>query len=105
MKPFQLDRRAAKELEEAAAWYDERHLGLGDRLLSEFDQLVLEVRDHPSSFLRIHGLPADLPVRWGAVPTFPYRLLCLELEESIQGVAVSHVRRKPGYWIPRVLVR
>jgi toxin ParE1/3/4 len=103
MKPFQLAPAAANELDEAADWYEGRQPGLADRLLDEFEGLVADVQHHPAAFPRVHGLPPDLEVRRASVPRFPYILVFLELEDEIRGLAVSHVRREPLYWTPRIL--
>lgn len=50
MKPFELASQAARELEEAAAWYEERQRGLGNRLIGEVEELILQICDHPSAF-------------------------------------------------------
>lgn len=102
MKPFQPAREAAWELDEAAAGYEEKQPGLGDRFLDDFDDVVAYVRQHPSASPRVRGIPSDLDIRQRSFFKFPYTLIYMVLESEIRGLAVSHVRRRPGYWLRRV---
>jgi len=92
---------ASAEMAEAAAWYDERVSGLGDRFLSEAE----------AAFARIDGTPLVAPpwthprlpagVRRMFLRSFPYSAVYV-LEPRVVVVAVAHARRRPGYWAKRL---
>lgn len=60
---------------EAAAWYDDRVAGLGERFLLEVE----------AAFVR----------------SFPYSAAYI-LEPRLVIVALVHARRRPGYWVKRL---
>jgi toxin ParE1/3/4 len=86
---------------EAAAWYDERVAGLGERFLSEAEGAFARIDERPlagSPWAHRH-LPAG--VRRMFLRSFPYSAVYI-LEPRIVVVAVAHVRRRPGYWAERL---
>lgn len=93
---------AALEVAEAALYYDERRLGLGDRLLEEVEVAYRRIDEFP-----LAGSPWDQPELLGQdlrrVPlsSFPY-LLIYETKPSLRVLAFSHVRREPDYWTGRL---
>ena len=102
MKPARLALGAAQELDEAADWYESRQEGLAVRFLDEFDQVLSQIRRHPSAFPCLQGIPEDLEVRRALMSRFPYALIFLELRKDIRVVAVAHTKRRPGYWLYRL---
>lgn len=49
-------KRAAKdELEEPAAWYEERQRGLGEELLSEVEEAIERAANHPTLHPVVYG--------------------------------------------------
>jgi toxin ParE1/3/4 len=102
MKPFQLAREAARELDEAAARYEEKQPGLADRFLNELEEVIAYIRRHPSASPRVRGIPPELNIRQRSFSRFPYLLIFMDLGSEIRGLAVCHVRRRPGYWLRRV---
>ena len=102
MKPIRLAPEAARELDEAADWYESRQSGLAARFLAEFDDLLPRIRRYPSSFPRLLDVSSDLEIRRALMSRFPYGLIFLELEKDIRVIAVVHDKRRPGYWIHRL---
>lgn len=102
MKPVRLAPESARELNEAADWYESRQPGLADRFLADFDDLLPRIRRYPSSFPSLRDIPADLDVRRALMSLFPYALIFIELKKEIRVIAVAHTSRRPGYWIYRV---
>jgi hypothetical protein len=87
---------AEAELQDAAAWYDERSPGLGLRF-------ILAVRKKSDELL-------EAPQRWPLAACsrrvlmgrFPYALVYREIsDEEIEIVAVAHLKRRSGYWTGR----
>lgn len=97
MKPFILHREAESELDEAIAHYETQRPGLGIELLSEVEQAIGRIQEHPRMFARYgsRGL-RKCPIR-----RFPYTIFYRELEDRIWIAAVAHQKRRPGYWARR----
>jgi plasmid stabilization system protein ParE len=86
---------------EAAAWYDERVSGLGERFLGEAEAAFVRIDEKP-----LTGSPWNqrrLPdgVRRMFLRSFPYSAVYI-LEPRLVIVAVAHLRRRPGYWVKRL---
>jgi hypothetical protein len=87
-------RLAAKEARAAEAWYAERSFEVAERfrnaVLDAAQRIADDVAAHPVGKSRF---------RYVLVRRFPYRLIyCLESESTARVLAVSHFRRRPGYW-------
>lgn len=102
MKPVRLAPEAARELNEAAVWYESRQSGLANRFLDELDALLPQIRQNPAAFPCLADIPADLEVRRALMVRFPFALVFLELRDDIRIVAVAHGKRRPGYWLYRL---
>jgi toxin ParE1/3/4 len=44
-----------------------------------------------------------LGLRRALLSRFPYGVVFVELEDHIRVVAIAHAKRKPGYWLHRVV--
>ena len=87
-------RLAAKEALAAEAWYDSRSAEVAER----FRAAVLDAAQRIADDLGTHPVGASR-FRYVRVHRFPYRLIyCLETQITARVVAVSHFRRRPGYW-------
>ena len=52
---------------------------------------------HPRSWTPyLHG------TRYFKLDAFPYALVYIERSDKVIGVAVAHLRRRPGYWRSRL---
>jgi plasmid stabilization system protein ParE len=87
LKPVRLSPEAARELNEAAVWYESRQSGLARRFLDEFDALLSQIGKHPAVFPRLADMPEDLVIRRSLMNRFPYALVFLELQDDIRIVA------------------
>jgi plasmid stabilization system protein ParE len=86
---------------EAAAWYDERVRGLGERFLLEVESAFRRIDEGP-----LMGPPwlhrrAPPGVRRMFVRSFPYSVVYV-VEPRLVVVAIAHGRRRPGYWRQRL---
>lgn len=90
---------AASETRAAAMYYDEVRAGLGDEfpsaVVTTFDRILESPNTHPFE-------SGALPCRKRRVPRFPYRVVFLVADVSVEVVAAPHDRRKPRYWQRRV---
>lgn len=102
MKPVRLGPEAVAELTDAAAWYESREPGLGDRLLGEVERMLPRLGTRPKSFPRLQDTAPDLDVRRALLPHFPFGLVFVELKAEVRIVAIAHAKRRPGFWLYRV---
>jgi toxin ParE1/3/4 len=87
-------RLAAKEAQAAEAWYASRSSEVAER----FRAAVLDAAQRIADDAGTHPVGASR-FRYARVNRFPYRLIyCPESESTARVVAVSHYRRRPGYW-------
>lgn len=103
MKPLELAPEASAELLEAAAWYERRQRGLAARLMAEFESTAARMCEMPGSFPRLLDVPEDLVIRRALLTRFPFGAVFMELPSSIRVIAFAHAKRRPNYWLDRVM--
>jgi plasmid stabilization system protein ParE len=87
---------AEAELQDAAAWYDERSPGLGLRFVLAVRKKSDEILESPQRWPLAAGSHRVLLGR------FPYALVYREISaEEIEIVAVAHLKRRVSYWSGR----
>jgi len=97
VKDVILHDEAQKEMEEAASWYEEKRIGLGDDFLDMVDKTFVEIARTPGAF----GFFSNTEFRKRSTKRFPYLIIYREREDDIWVVAVAHTKRKPRYWLNR----
>ncbi len=87
---------------EAAVWYDDQRVGLGDQFLKELEAAFHKIRGSAQacSLLECHSGPQE--VRRCLLRRFPYLAISLHRPEETVIIAVSHIRRRPSYWLDRI---
>lgn len=88
---------ARQEMLREAQWYDKREAGLGDRFLDELGEAFAFIMAMPNASEEIRPL-----YRRKLTTTFPYGVIDWIDADTILVVAVSHLKRRPGYWVRRV---
>jgi len=88
---------AQQELDEAVEWYDLQAVGLGLEFIDEFDASVKLI----ASFPEISEEILD-DIRRFLINRFPYGIIYGIDGDYIVIIAISHLRRKPNYWIDRL---
>ncbi|MDP2982172.1 MAG: type II toxin-antitoxin system RelE/ParE family toxin [Candidatus Latescibacter sp.] len=84
---------AVAEAKAAVQWYRERNITIADAFLSEMDSAVERISETPERWpLYVHRTRRFLFRR------FPFFIVYREKSETIEVIAVTHFRRKPGYW-------
>lgn len=83
---------------EAIAFYESRQLGLGAAYLAEFEKTMVQVVHMPHR----HRIERKPDIRSASLKRFPFNVIFRELAGMIQVLAVSHKRRRPGYWLNRL---
>jgi plasmid stabilization system protein ParE len=86
---------AEAELQDAAAWYDERSPGLGLRFVLAVRAKVDQVGEAPQRWPLASGTRRVLMGR------FPYALVYREVGDDVEIVALAHLHRRPAYWSNR----
>jgi hypothetical protein len=94
----------AAELEaaEAAAWYDDQRLGLGDEFLDELQKALARAKSDPDQCSKLEDYPGPDLVRRCLLRRFPYMAVFLCRSDEFLVVAICHVRRRPFYWLDRI---
>lgn len=102
MKPVRVEPEAKQELAAAAAWYEERHEGLGRELVEEVDAVLAAIAPAPNRFPLYPRVAPALGVRRAAARRFPYSIAFIDLADAVRVLAVAHDKRRPGYWVGRL---
>jgi plasmid stabilization system protein ParE len=84
---------AEAELREAATYYESQNPGTADRLLREFDALVVQIAAAPERWPIVEG---DLRRR--VMKRFPYGVYYRVSGDGIRILVVKHHKRHPDYW-------
>ncbi len=90
-------RAAQCELDEAAAYYDKRRPGLGERLHAEFHSAADRIVEQPQLYPK-----AVRDARKCIIRKFPYAIIYRFRDGVVTIVAFMHLHRKPGYWRGRL---
>ncbi len=92
-----LRRAAKKEFEDAAAWYDEKRLGLGEEFIVEIEQAIEKAAAAPLRYPIVFG-----DIRRTVARRFPFSIYFRERNDMLVVLAVFHGRRDPAIWQRRV---
>lgn len=97
-----VSREAARELEEAAAWYEMEETGLGKRLIDAFEHATQLLKEPNPPLTPVTGESASMGAKRLILYRFPFSLITIQNHQTITVVAFAHHARKPGYWSKRV---
>lgn len=96
-----IDPAALAELNDAAGFYrGHTNAALGGAFVDEFERVTKLLLANPRL-----GSVSRNGVRQHAFHSFPYLLLYQIAGNELRIIAVSHQRRKPGYWVKRIWLR
>jgi plasmid stabilization system protein ParE len=84
---------AEEEMTEAALFYEAAESGLGEVFLDDVQHAIDAIRERP--YL---GVGLAYGFRRILVRRFPFSIVYAVEQSEIVVVAVSHHRRRPGYW-------
>ena len=91
-REFEYHVEAIKEAWDAFHWYDERTGNAAEVFWEELRRARQSVTKHPKSWTPyLHG------TRCFKLARFPYALVYIERGNRIIGIAVAHLKRRPGY--------
>lgn len=92
---------ARYDVEEAAAFYDERRAGLGDEFLAILRESLQRIKANPKAFSFLETASPPSVYRRLLTPRFPYVVIFRESGNEVVIVAVAHASRDPTYWRDR----
>lgn len=102
MKLVEFTEQAEAELIVAAVWYAEVDPALPMRLFAKVEQATEAIASLPQRFPALPKPKRVPPVRRARLHHFPYALVFVELHDRVSVIAVSHLKRRPLYWLSRV---
>jgi hypothetical protein len=87
---------AEAEMNLAAEWYEKQERGLGTALVEEVLGVLGSIGEHPDQFPLVGD---DLIIRRALLRRFPYAVwFGRESHDLVVVYAISHTKRRPGYW-------
>lgn len=93
---------AKQDVAEAADWYDEQRLGLGDRFVAEYIDALTRIEAAPLSFGLLETVPSVPNLRRCQIDVFPYIIVFRTSPAEAVVIAVVHTSRDEGFWLPRM---
>lgn len=87
---------AQTEFHDAAVWYEGQKPGLGDDFVTEVQQVLDTITNHPERYP-----VADGDVREAPVSRFPYCVYYRVKPDRVVVIAVFHTSRDPSVWQSR----
>lgn len=87
---------AKLELEDAIAYYELEHSGLGINFKKEIQKNIERIKKFPLAASIERG-----EIRKSLLHKFPYKILYSIESDHIFIIAIAHQHRKPDYWIER----
>ncbi len=88
---------AREELRRAVKHYEAETPGLGSELAAQVEHAVQQVAEFP-----MLGRPHPAGVRQVVIQRFPFSIIYSVREPEVVIIAVTHHRRRPGYWLKRM---
>jgi toxin ParE1/3/4 len=98
VKPFRLHPEAKVDLLAAAEYYERESWALAGGFAAEMDRLVQEICARPGVF---RPFWAEARRHFGS--RFPYAVIYVEEPDHVLILAFAHFKRRPGYWLERLL--
>src|SRR5438034_11460574 len=86
-------RLAARELNDAALYYEGETAGLGIKFLDEVERCIGGIVSNPSAGKRVRG-----QIRRRVLRKFPDGILYSVKDDGIRILAIMNLRRRPAYW-------
>ncbi len=91
------DEEALSEADAAAVFYQQKQPGLGQRFLDNLEDAASKIAHRPYLYRQI-----EANIRKCKLPHFPYGVIYRIQADTIQIIAVMHLRQNPGYWKHRI---
>jgi toxin ParE1/3/4 len=102
MRRVRVERATKAELRAAIRWYDDQSPGLGSQLHAEIEVGMALLARLPDGSTPVPGVPLALGVRRVFIKRFPYTIVFLVRDGTVDVIAFAHAKRRPGYWLSRI---
>ena len=89
-------REARIEADEAASFYGARQPGLDRRFLDILEDALHRISRRPHMYPKVEG-----DIHKCRLPRFPYGVIYRTKSETVEILAIMHLKREPGYWKAR----
>jgi hypothetical protein len=96
MLPVIFHEEAALEASATADWYDQQQPGLSMRFENALRSTTSLIQENPLAYAL-----ESRRERYAPIPDFPYFLIFKIFPDHIWVIAVSHHKRREGYWRKR----
>jgi plasmid stabilization system protein ParE len=100
LKPIKYHPAARREIKASHAWYDQRSADAADGFYEELLPAIDRVQRRP----QLHP-PYLYATQRAVFDRYPFSIVYREKPREIQIIAVAHAKRRPGYWMKRLLAR
>jgi toxin ParE1/3/4 len=98
---LRLHQLASDEIREAAAWYEDRSVGLGSRFIASVREIFERLESNPEQFAELETIAGANNKRRVLVEGFPYLLVFELFGDEVFVYAIVHASRRPNYWRQR----
>lgn len=102
MTKVHISKEAARELEEAARWYERESPGLGERLVNAFEHAIALLHGTMPPLLPMDGDSGTKGAKRIVLRRFPFSVIVIQRNDEYIIVALAHHSRWPGYWTARI---
>ncbi len=89
--------KAIAEASAPARWYQERSFVAAKAFISELDRIIEKIIETPGIYPCYIG-----DTRRALFHRFPFSVVYCIVSERIEVIAITHGRRRPGYWKERL---
>jgi plasmid stabilization system protein ParE len=87
---------ARREVDDAARFYQKKQQGLEQRFLDTLEEAVHRIQRRPMLYPKI-----EREIHKCKLPRFPYGIIYRTKPETVEILAIMHLKREPGYWKKR----
>ncbi len=102
MRPVRIHAAASEEAEEAAAWYEREHPGLGAEFAQALNAALELLEEQVAPLMSVPGAAGARGVKRLLLRRFPYSVIVHEAATETVVIAFAHTARRPGYWRGRL---
>ena len=99
MKPIVIHSEAQKEIDATFEFYEGKRPDLGFEFVEEVERAIKLFQQLP----KLHPRLSTTEYRRCVLKRFPYLIFYREMDDAVRVMAVAHAKRKPGYWLDRVV--
>ena len=89
-------REARIEADQAASFYEARQPGLDRRFLDILEDALYRISRRPHMYPKVEG-----DIHKCRFTRFPYGVIYRTKSETVEILAIMHLKREPGYWKAR----